>query len=295
MRDKEITAGFKSEILSRLALYIALSGWLMLGLYVLIINEYTGFSPELVKHFISTEQSGIRFRALILLAPFILTVIGYLVNERAKLLGKTLIAERELRILFNGLILALANAIDAKSKWTNGHSERVAGYALSIAEEMHLDEKDRGTLKIAAILHDIGKIGTYDIILDKTAPLTEEELALIRMHPDKGADIIKHIEQLQDVIPVVRHHHERFDGNGYPDGLKGDGIPLLARILCVADFFDAMTEERPYKSSLKKEDALLEIKRCSGTQFDPQIVEVFLELTGNTSMPHLSPSTSCMS
>lgn len=124
MSDKETAAGFKSKILSRLAVYIVLTAWLMLGLYVLIINEYVGVSSELVKHFIYTEQSGIRFRALILLAPFILTIIGYLVNERAKFMGKTLIAERELRMLFNDLILALANAIDAKSKWTNGHSER---------------------------------------------------------------------------------------------------------------------------------------------------------------------------
>jgi putative nucleotidyltransferase with HDIG domain len=295
MRDKEIAVSVKSEILSRLAVYIALSGWLMLGFYVLIINEYTGFSPELVEHFISTEESGIRFRALILFAPFTLTVISYLVNERAKLFKKTIIAERELRTLFNGLILAFANTIDAKSKWTKGHSERVAAYALTIAEEMNLDEKERNTLKIAAILHDIGKIGTYDVILDKTGPLTGEEQALIRMHPDKGADIIKHIEQLQDVIPVVRHHHERFDGNGYPGGLKGDGIPMLARILCVADSFDAIIEERPYKASMKKEDALSEIKRRSGTQFDPQISEVFLRVMGYSAPDHFNPSTSCMS
>jgi len=270
--------GARSEILSRLAFYIVLIGWSMLGIYVFVLNEYEGLSPKIIEHFISVEESGIRFRALILFAPLMLTVIAYLINERAKLYKKTVVAERELRLLFNSLILAFANALDAKSSWTKGHSERVTDYALSIAREMNLKEKDIETPKTASILHDIGKIGTYDVILDKADALTEEERALIKMHPDKGAEILGYIKQLQDVIPVIRHHHERFDGNGYPDRLKGEEIPLLARILCVADSFDTMTAERPYKPARNKEDAVADMKQYSGAQFDPNVVEVFLKV-----------------
>jgi len=188
------------------------------------------------------------------------------------------IANKELRALFNGLIFAFASALDAKSPWTKGHSERVTAYALSIAKEMGLDESELETLKTAAILHDIGKIGTYDVILDKPGRLTDREFALIKEHPVKGAEILKHVKQLEPVIPIIRHHHERLDGRGYPDGLKGDDIPLLSRIICVADSFDSMTANRPYRPAPGKKYAIDELKRCSGTQFDPKVVEAFLRL-----------------
>jgi len=185
---------------------------------------------------------------------------------------------RELKALFDGLVFAFVNALDAKSRWTRGHSERVTAYALSIAKEMGLTESELETLKTASILHDIGKIGTYDAVLDKPGRLTEEEFALVKKHPGKGAEILKHIKQLEEAIPVIRHHHERIDGSGYPDRLKSEEIPLLARIICVADAYDSMTADRPYRSAPGKEFAVGELKRCSGTQFDPEVVAAFVGL-----------------
>ena len=182
---------------------------------------------------------------------------------------------RELKNLYESLILSFVNALDAKSPWTKGHSERVTNYAVATAKEMGLKEKDVDTLRTAAILHDIGKIGTYEVILDKPQRLSREELALIKMHPVKGEEILKPIGQLKHILPIIRSHHERIDGEGYPDGLKGDEIPLLSGIISVADSFDSMMSERPYKQKLGIDDALSELKRCSGTQFDPQVVEAF--------------------
>ncbi|MBE0425063.1 MAG: PAS domain S-box protein [Nitrospirae bacterium] len=185
---------------------------------------------------------------------------------------------KELKELFNGLIHSFVNAIDAKSPWTKGHSERVTIYAVSIAKEMGLKERDIEKLRIAALLHDIGKIGTYDVVLDKPGKLTEEEFQLIRMHPAKGEEILKPVRQLQDLLPIIRYHHERMDGKGYPDGLQGEEIPLLSRIIAVADAFDSMTSDRPYRPNPPREYAISEIKTCIGTQFDPEAAEVFLRV-----------------
>lgn len=187
---------------------------------------------------------------------------------------------RELKGLSEGLIYSFVNAIDAKSPWTKGHSVRVTNYAISIAKEMGLKDKEIETLRISALLHDIGKIGTYDIILDKPERLNAEEFDLARMHPAKGEEILMPIKQLQDVLPIIRSHHERIDGKGYPDGLNGDEIPLLAKIISVADSFDSMTSERPYRPTPGKEYAVPELKKYSSTQFDPQVVEAFLRVLG---------------
>ncbi|MFA6055674.1 MAG: PAS domain S-box protein [Thermodesulfovibrionales bacterium] len=183
---------------------------------------------------------------------------------------------KELKGLYDGLVHSFVNALDAKSPWTKGHSDRVMKYALSIAEGMDIDLDDRDTLRIAALLHDIGKIGTYDIILDKPDKLSPEQYHLISLHTVKGVDILKPIKQLQNILPIIRHHHERMDGRGYPDGLKGDEIPLLARILCVADAFDSMTSDRPYRVASNIDYAVSELVKCSNTQFDEQAVEAFL-------------------
>jgi putative nucleotidyltransferase with HDIG domain len=185
---------------------------------------------------------------------------------------------RELKSIYNGLVFSLVYAIDAKSPWTKGHSERVTKYALSIAKELGLKEKDIENLHVAALLHDIGKIGTYDVILDKPGKLTDEEFDLVKMHPAKGEEILKPISQLQNILPIIRSHHERIDGKGYPDGLKGDEIHFLARIICIADSFDSMTSERPYRPSPGIEYAISELKSCSGTQFDTQAVKAFLSV-----------------
>jgi GAF domain-containing protein len=184
----------------------------------------------------------------------------------------------ELQQLLINTITSLASAIDAKSPWTKGHSERVTKYAVEIGKEMGLKEQELERLNLSGLLHDVGKIGTYDLLLDKLTELTDEEFELVKKHPRKGAEILGPIKQLSDIIPGVHHHHERYDGKGYPDGLKGEEIPLQARILCVADSFDSMTADRPYRPSPGKEYAISEFKRCSGTQFDPNVVEAFLRV-----------------
>ncbi len=271
------------RVLSRLSAYTVILAWIILGVYILSMTKSDTFTRGLLEYFLSTDQYGIRFRALTLLGPFVLTVMGYLINERAKLAQKTFLAEKELRVLFDELIVAFANALDAKSHWTKGHSERVTSYALAIAEKMSVPENDREILKVASLLHDIGKLGTYDVILDKEGPLTEDEWKLVKMHPGKGEEILKPIKHFDRIIPIIKCHHERYDGKGYPGGLKNGEIPLLAKILCLADSFDAMTAERPYKEAQSKEVAISQIKRKAGTQFDPDIVDAFLETVGDGS------------
>jgi putative nucleotidyltransferase with HDIG domain len=184
----------------------------------------------------------------------------------------------ELKDLLDGLIRAFANAIDAKSHWTRGHSERVTAYSVEIAREMGLSKADMANLKTAALLHDIGKIGTYDKILDKPEKLTPGEYELVKKHPGKGIDILRPIKKMEDVLPIIIHHHEQVDGGGYPDGLKGGEIPLAARILSAADSYDSMIAERPYRPSLGKKHAVGELKRRSGSQFDPEVVKAFLSV-----------------
>ncbi len=185
----------------------------------------------------------------------------------------------DLEDLFLGTVKALSEAIDAKSPWTKGHSDRVTEIALVIGRHMGLGEEELKDLKIAGLLHDIGKLGTYESILNKPERLTTEELDLIRQHPIKGADILSPIRHLRGIIPAIRHHHERYDGTGYPSRLARDEIPLMARILAVADTVDAMSADRPYRKGKPLDEILKEVKRCSGTQFDPSVVRAFVEVT----------------
>jgi PAS domain S-box-containing protein/putative nucleotidyltransferase with HDIG domain len=184
----------------------------------------------------------------------------------------------DLQQLLVNTITSLASTIDAKSPWTKGHSERVTAYAVEIGKEMGLDGDGLERLRLSGLLHDIGKIGTSDKLLDKPDKFTEEEFELVKQHPERGAEILGTIKQLTEIIPGVRHHHERLDGKGYPDGLRGDQIPLQARILCVADAFDAMAADRPYRKAPGREYAISEFKRCAGTQFDLKVVEAFLKV-----------------
>jgi len=183
--------------------------------------------------------------------------------------------DRNMRRLFMSAIASLAAAIDARDPYTRGHSERVTQYSLAISDEMNLDPKTREIVHIAALLHDVGKIGIDDSILRKPTDLTEEEYRLIQQHPEKGANIMAPIRQLREIIPAMRHHHERFDGKGYPDGIRGEEIPLPARIICVADTYDAMTSNRPYQLARDKTEALEQILSWSGTRYDPKVCEAF--------------------
>ena len=189
--------------------------------------------------------------------------------------------EREHKIFIHTAI-SLAAAIDARDPYTHGHTERVTRYSLTIAEELEeipeaLAYKNfKETLHIAALLHDVGKIGVADTILNKTSPLTKKEYEKIKEHSVTGAAILYPIRELGDVAREVRAHHERFDGGGYPDGIKGEEIPFIARVIAVADTFDAITSDRPYRQKKMSEVAVQIIKDNSGTQFDPIVVSAFL-------------------
>jgi len=186
--------------------------------------------------------------------------------------------------LFIHTTIALAAAIDAKDHYTHGHTSRVTNLSLLIAKK--LCQKNKGafndkfleTLHFASLLHDIGKIGISENILNKEGPLTEQERKRIQEHPVVGVTILQPIRELQESILGVKYHHEKYDGSGYPEGLKGDAIPLIASIIAVADSFDAMTTDRPYRRSFSKEEAIAEIKQCRGKQFDPLIADTFIEL-----------------
>ena len=168
--------------------------------------------------------------------------------------------------------------IDAKDPYTNGHSNRVAQYTRLIAEEMGFDGEELDRIYYVALLHDCGKIGVPDNILGKPGRLTDEEFEIIKSHTTHGSEILSHFKSLPNVNEGARFHHERYDGKGYPEGLKGEDIPLIARMICVADSYDAMNSNRVYRKKLTKEDIINEIEKNKGTQFDPAIADVFLKL-----------------
>jgi HAMP domain-containing protein len=214
-------------------------------------------------------------------ADDILTIRS-LANQVAVALENAELKRKEERTYIE-TVAALAAAVEARDRYTRGHSRRVTAYSVAIARNMGKPEWFVKDLESAALLHDIGKIGFSDNILCDSGPIPPDSLPLIRNHPIMGENILKPVGSLARLCPIVRHHHEKFDGSGYPDRLKGEEIPLAARMITVADSFDAMISERPYKPSRKREDAMAELIHCSGTQFDPTCVEVFLGYLGSNS------------
>ncbi len=184
----------------------------------------------------------------------------------------------ELREMLFNTVKSLVATIEAKDPYTRGHSERVYRLSRRVGEALGLSRRELQTLSWAALLHDIGKLAVPKEVLCKPARLTEEEFEVVRTHPERGCQVLEPISQLHVVLPGIRHHHERVDGRGYPDRLKGEEIPLVARIIAVADAFDAMVSSRPYRDPRSPETALNEIRSCSGTQLDAAIVRVFLKL-----------------
>jgi len=224
-----------------------------LGSLVMIRDDHHGFSPhELESINMLADQVGIALQSI-----------------RA-------FEEKEQLLL--GILLALTRSIDAKSKWTAGHSERVATYAEKIAYRLHMSEEEVRTITFSAILHDIGKIAISELILDKPGKLSSEEYALIREHPGTGARIIADIPSYGKIVPGILHHHEHWDGSGYPKSLKGDEIPLQSRIITVADVWDAISADRPYRRGLREEEALRFMDENSGLLFDPDLVHCFMEI-----------------
>lgn len=187
----------------------------------------------------------------------------------------------EIKETFIATAEALSEAIEKRDPYTGGHTKRVLTYSLAIAEYLNMSNEERETLKFSAVLHDIGKIGVDDNILRKQAPLTKEEADVMKKHPLYGYDILGHVKQLKDLMPGMFAHHERPDGKGYPMGLKETDIPMTARIISVADTYDAMTTDRPYRKGLSPQTALDEIKKYSGTQFDRDVAEAFAKAFEN--------------
>ncbi len=182
------------------------------------------------------------------------------------------------------IIRALSSTVDAKDHHTLGHSQRVSEYSLRIAEALELPEREIEVVKYAALLHDIGKIAIPDDIIKKPSRLTPEEFEQVRKHPVIGARIIKEIDSLAPMVPIILHHHERFDGKGYPDGLKGENIPMGARIVHVADAYETMVTARTYRDMLPPELAVSELRKNAGTQFDPRVVEAFIPILRKNSV-----------
>lgn len=191
--------------------------------------------------------------------------------ERAKML-------EDMEGLFYSCVRALVSSIEAKDQYTHGHSERVTAFAVTLAEEMQLDAETLDNVRLGALLHDVGKIGVAEKILTKPSRLTPDEVKVIRQHPQRGAEILSHIGNIPGVIAAVHYHHEMYNGLGYPEGLVGEEIPQTARIVALADAFDAMTSNRSYRRNFDVEEAISEFTRCSGDQFDPEVCEVMIKL-----------------
>ncbi len=204
-----------------------------------------------------------------------MALLSALANQSATAIENSRLYEN-LQKAYHESILALMNTVEAKDPYTRGHSRRTSRYALGIAQEMKLNKEECKKIRTAAELHDIGKIGVRDLIIGKDSPLSTMEFHTIQSHVLTGENILNPIEYLSFALPTVRHHHEQYDGSGYPDGLKGDEIPLGARIVGVADAFDAMTTQRPYNTPMPMKEALKKLKSLRGKQFDPVVVDALV-------------------
>jgi HD-GYP domain-containing protein (c-di-GMP phosphodiesterase class II) len=212
------------------------------------------------------EPSGKRMRLLAGIA------------HQAKLAIQNASSFESLEDTFLSTVEALANALEANDEYTSSHARWITDMALEVGRELSLDAKTLKRLELGALFHDIGKIGIPASILAKPGPLTAEERAVIETHPELGERILAPISRLEDVRPIVRHCHERWDGAGYPDGKAAEDIPIEARVILVCDAFHAMTTDRPYRSRLPIEEALRRLQESAGSQFDPYVVEAFIRL-----------------
>lgn len=253
-------------------------------LYILLLTGHKDLAPPLetirrldIQGY--CEKSD-KFDQLLLLIESGIKSISQM-NEIKKINSELLDTYDRLEKAYLDTIETLRYTVEAKDTYTRGHSDRVSEYSILIGNKLGLSEQDIKTLKIGGLFHDIGKIGIPDNILLKTEKLTDDEYSEIKNHPSIGAHILSTSIVFQNIIPIVKHHHEKFDGNGYPSQLKGNEIPYLARITAIADSFDAMTSKRTYRNSLPIETVINEFTRCRGSQFDPELTDVFLDILKN--------------
>ncbi|OGL32943.1 MAG: hypothetical protein A3G97_09270 [Candidatus Rokubacteria bacterium RIFCSPLOWO2_12_FULL_69_21] len=242
---------------------------LKVGAYDFIIK------PVNVDELLIAAERAVERRQLLIERREYQALLERRVEEATRHLALTL---RELQDTYRATLEALGSALDTRDVGTEAHSRRVHGYALTMARAHGLSEDEIKDIEHGVLLHDIGKIGIPDAILLKPGPLTPEEWIVMRTHPEVGRRLIERIPFLRGAVPIVYHHHERWDGSGYPLGLRGDAIPLGARIFAVADALDAMTFDRPYSKAMSYEAACREIERCAGTHFDPVVVRTFLSI-----------------
>lgn len=235
------------------------------------INLPIYIDDEYIGSFVAGKTDGIAF------TQFEVDTLAALADQVGVAM-KSVRTLEEKENLYLGIITSLSKAIDAKSRWTAGHSERVASYAMRIAERLALDEQTARELNMAAILHDIGKIGVPEHLLDRPGRFTEHEYMLVREHPYESALIVSEIPGSRMVYEGVLYHHEAWDGSGYPFGLQGEAIPLIARIITVADVYDALVSDRPYRKGMSVSDALLFLKSESGRHFDPELVPLMIDI-----------------
>lgn len=289
--EMRVCRGFATREVSEAELSTSMAGWVMRESRPLIINPsgddegahvdtISGTTSAMCVPLVSidgpigavtvgTRDADVRFasddvRVLATIANHVTTAIG------------TIDAFGDLHDSYLATVRSLAAAVDAKDPYTRGHSDRVAHFATLTATEMELSNDQHMALEMAAYLHDIGKIGIPEEILLKPGALTDEEMSKMRHHPLIGASILDPVSFPWPITPVVRHHHERWDGSGYPSGLRAAGIPLLARILSVADAYEAMIADRPYRTGRTAEAGRAELEACAGSQFDPQVVTAFI-------------------
>ncbi len=294
LREQFLTEVGTGVNLAVLLLLVGISGFALprLGLRWGSLTVVGLFAGYLVASFLAFENGYILNSLYPLLTLPVIYISNILVQNAATVIQNARLRQNVLEG-YKSTIKALAASIDAKDHYTSGHSERVTAYALLGATSLQMSKEDLDILENAGILHDIGKIGIPDGILGKPGPLTPAEWDIIRQHPLIGANIVNDIPFLEESVKLIRYHHERYDGDGYPDGLKGDDIPLGARLLAVADAFDSMASSRAYRDAMRLEDALKELQMGIGTQFCPVAVEAFVSAfnsqIGKLSTGHSTP------
>lgn len=253
-------------------------------LYILLLTGHKDLAPPLetirrldIQGY--CEKSD-KFDQLLLLIESGIKSIAQM-NEIKKINKELSETNEKLEEAYLSTIQTLRYTVEAKDTYTRGHSDRVSQYSVLIGKHLGLSDKELHDLEVGGLFHDIGKIGIPDAILRKEAKLTDDEYSEIKNHPSIGAHILSSATIFQNILPIVKHHHERYDGTGYPGKLKAEEIPYLARIAAVADTFDAMTSKRSYRDSLPMDVVISEFKRCRGTQFDPQLDDLFLDILEN--------------